>query len=83
MKKPISFTIGNVNCTYNPNDKGYIIDLPLGLPTRELYGMLYKIKDEVLVGERLFLQADTASAFKNHCKFYKRLGNKVIYELTI
>lgn len=71
--------VNRIGYVYNNTLKGYIMHIPDDLGGKELHKMLYDLKFNILAGKKIFLIGEVA-VIKNHCKFYKRLGNKVIYE---
>jgi hypothetical protein len=64
---------------YNRSIGGYIVTFPIGPTPKELYRMFFELYDTVFKGHRVF-SAGSPHIFGRHCKFHKRLGNKVIYE---
>ena len=64
---------------YNRSIGGYLVTFPIGPTPRELYRMFFELDDTVFKGRRVF-SAGSPEIFGRHCKFHKRLGNKVIYE---
>lgn len=68
-----------INYYFSEELDGYVISIPDNLKGKTLRNMLYDLRFNILNNERILLIGDI-SVIKNHCKFYKRLGNRVIYE---
>lgn len=64
---------------YNRSIGGYLVTFPIGPTPRELYRMFFELDKTVFKSHRVF-SAGGQHIFERHCKFHKRLGNKVIYE---
>ncbi len=81
-KLDINFVVNELDYTWSKRLQKFFVTIPDNIPKREIYGMLYDLKYNILDGKGLFTIGEL-SMFKNHCKFYKRLGNRVIYELIL
>lgn len=64
---------------YNRSIGGYVVAFPIGPSPRELHKMFFELYNTVFKGHKVFSEG-SPEIFGRHCKFYKRLGNKVFYE---
>lgn len=70
-----------INIKYIPKFKGYLLTLTNKNINRKLLYTEYKLIREKFSNSILITFEN--SMIKNHTKYFTRLGNKVIYELTI
>lgn len=79
LTQKVSKLVNSIKYVYNPKYGGYIFAIQPGYTHRELYKRFMELLDTTFKGYKVF-SSDFGGQYGHHWKYYKRLGNKVIYE---
>ncbi len=71
--------MGTATYIYSKVLEGYVILFPPNSTLQEFYEGFLQLYNNELKNQRILYVGDP-SIISRHCKFYRRLGNKVIYE---